>query len=701
MSDFLNARKWLKNLIRGIIRPRPKSRIWQWLDRHVRIPESSGGPKPGRLRTANFPIFRGIYDLAQKRGVHFITLCSSARAGKTLFCICMVLYWVAEKFGAIVWLDPTRSSARKFVKDELDEFLLECKPVQRLAIAPPGTPGAKTFWTLLEKAFRGKRMRIVGSGAEADLHGFNAELAIINELDRCRESTRADASSADKIIARTRLFASSRLVIRNSTPGDKGEFSPIWQHFLRGSQHYCYVPCPHCTVDRTALNSFAPFSPPPDPQPGRSLLSYDPRLAGWQRLSFFKDKKLVPFDVDLNPVPSDIPREKWREEVTGCINFEKFAIYEDRPRLDDPTQTERVRVDWDLDAVESGATYACAHCGRDIENVDLSWMLARYWWVAHNPGAKSSDISAHVWAAYSPFESWGVIATEFLQAKGNLGMLIKVWNLTFGLPFIREGTAVKESDLDRVIARTPIRYVQGQLPLEPEILTMTIDVQGEQFWYVIRATGILWDAPEWPTWSALIDWGEAVSWEQLLELAGLRQDSQGYTRRFKFGDREYMVTAGLADSGFEAKENKKVYEFCLANSAVFSPCKGGDQSKTRGNTIRLSPIMDDQLDLVWLWSDYFAADLYYTCIKDGSTVAGPVHWWLPVNIDKHYRKHLTSERQVEENGRRVWRPFDENHLGDCEKYQRGMSGTIEERLDEIRAIRAAEEKEKKEKRVSS
>lgn len=180
---FLDAGAWLLSLFRAIIRPRPRMRIWKWLDSFVRVPESSGGPNPGPLRTGRFPIFRGIHDLIQQRHVHFLTLCSSARAGKTLFCICVVLYWIANRFGAVVWLDPTRNSARKFVRDELDEFLLQCSPVRALAII------TKKTWTTLEKRFRGKSFRVVGSGAEADLHGFNAEAAVINEVHATRGNT--------------------------------------------------------------------------------------------------------------------------------------------------------------------------------------------------------------------------------------------------------------------------------------------------------------------------------------------------------------------------------------------------------------------------------------------------------------------------------------------------------------------------------
>lgn len=42
---FLNSRTWLTGLIRAIIRPRPRTRLWKWLDGDVVIPESIGGPE--------------------------------------------------------------------------------------------------------------------------------------------------------------------------------------------------------------------------------------------------------------------------------------------------------------------------------------------------------------------------------------------------------------------------------------------------------------------------------------------------------------------------------------------------------------------------------------------------------------------------------------------------------------------------------
>lgn len=684
-KSFRNAKKWLIGLIRATLRPRPRISIWAWGDRHVVIPDESGGPHPGQLNTGRFPIFRGLFDLAQKPGVHFVTLCASARCGKTLFSIVILLYWIAERVGAVVWLDPSGVSAKKFVRNELESFLQRCKPVWALAVV------SRTSWTTLWKTFRGKILRVVASGAEADMHGFNAELAIINEMDRCRASTNEDASSPDKIIARTRLFPHTRLVIENSTPGVAGEFSPIWKNFLKGSQHYCYLPCPHCSAAKHEKMGAVAWQPPANPEAGRSAQSYEPWLAGWQRLTFSVDKKLVPFNADLEKIADGAPRKAWTEETTGQIRFEQFAKWIKRRSVHDATKWESVKTGYDVDSIERGATYQCAHCKKDIVFVQLRWMLARYRWMAHNPAAPADRISAHVWAGYSPFEGWGLIGKEFVECGHDIEALIKFHNFTLGLPFIRQGTAIKSDDLDRVIARTPVRYVKGTLPMEAERLTMTVDKQGAgEFWYSIRAWGVLWESPERPTWSALVDWGRAHSWDEILELAGLKPDATGRERRFTFENkdgtvREYMVTAGLVDSGFEPES---VYEFCLRQTECFDPYKGVAHTHTRGSKVRISKVLNDQLDLWLCWSDFFAANLYYDCIKFGTAFGSPVLWWLPTDIDDDYRKQLTDEYQ----GPDGWATRTKtNHLGDTEKEHRALADSVEEVLDIARAERAEAE----------
>lgn len=657
------------------------------------------------MRTGNVPIFRGLFDIIQQRHVRYFSFCASARIGKTLLAICVLLYWIAEKFGPPGWLDPTRSSAGKLVRGELDEFLLLCKPVRALAVAPPPDPAARRFWTTLVKIFRGKIFRIIGAGAEAELHGYNLELAINNEVDQQLHVLSHGAISMDKFEARTALFARTRLILDNSTPGKGGELSMIWQRFLARSQRYCYLPCPHCSAP---AKNFVPTSWD-DVEPGRSPLSYDSGLAGWQRLTFGIEQKLVPFAANLDPVPPRTPKEKWHEETTGQFKFSQFAIFEDRPRQDDPTKTEPVKVGYDLEAVEHGTTYECAHCKKEIDlHRHLLWMEERFRWVAHNPFAARDRESAQCWAAYNPFQHPGIIAKEFIEAKGNVSALIKFRNLTQGLPASTQHVAIKEDDLDRAARRCPRPYARGTLPLKPEFLTMCVDVGGMHtgnFWWSIRAWGILWDHPELPTWSGLIDWGPAVAWSQLEEFAGLipLPQSKGSSTRFNeyvwrdpaSGEvTRFRVTAGLIDSGFEAKEEKNVYEFCEKWDEVFSPSKGGSQNHLRGNQVRVSPVYNAKLELVWYWDDWFKSALYYHAIKEGHKL-----WFLPTNLDEDYRTQLTIEHTIWKNGRREWEG-EGAHLADTEKEHEVLRDTIEDKLDEIREAHRTAERDAEEEAKS-
>src|SRR5205807_164530 len=104
----------------------------------------------------------------------------------------------------------------------------------------------------------------------------------------------------------------------------------------------------------------------------RAPLSYDPGLAGWQRFTMWSEEKEVPFDE----TGALLPAGQTRTEKTGEIHFDQFAIY--AARETEPGKIEQVKVGYDMPALEQGATYQCAHCAKQIERVELGWMLARY-----------------------------------------------------------------------------------------------------------------------------------------------------------------------------------------------------------------------------------------------------------------------------------------------------------------------------------
>lgn len=626
-----------------------KLRMSDWLSRYVHIPAVTGASEPGPLDTSRVPPIEGLYDLLAEKRVHFFTLMKSARVGGTLFAICAMLHKIGTVGGPILWVDASNSSVKQLFRRELEPFLLACPPVAEQALTD------REHWTSNQVFFRGGAfVKLAGSGSPSQLAGFQAEMVIINEGDKITHTVKGEAPPHELAAVRSKQFRFTRKIIENSTPTD--EFGVTYRRFQRGSQHHCYMPCPCC--------------------------------GHMQRLTFFPQEVEVPFDEHFEPLPAG----QVRIEKTGKFRFDHCRITAEQEV--EAGKFETVEIGWDYDRVEAETVYECAK-GCTIQHEKLNWMLKRYRWVQHNRKAPKDHISAQWWAGYSPFEHWGAIAKKFLLANGDVGALHDFWNSDLGLPFKAVATAVDESDIQRLVKASP-RFLLRTLPFRPEILTMTIDVQEQggpnPFWWQIWAWGIAWDQPGWPTVGALIDYGPAVSWEQLEELACIRPDAHGrlneYTWKNADGTVEkFRVFSGLVDSGDQAQSDAHVYDFCLRNQDIFQPSKGGGRSHLRGNIIRSTPVYDGKLNLVWYFSDWFCQTLYRRIIKDRKHKR-----YLPADLGPEFFDQLTDEHTVFKDGRLKWEARRKNnHLGDCWKLQEVLSGSIEEYLDGLRVARHAEE----------
>lgn len=598
-------------MLSNIMQPTPKEPIWKWADKHFRIPQMVGSPNPGPFDSSQMPFWKQVFDLLQHPRTRHLAIRKSARTGGSLLAIVAVCHKIATKPGAILWVDPSRKTALRLSRNEIEHYLLDCKPVKELAVI------TREHWTALERTFTGCTFGMVGAGSAADLAGRQAEMLILNETDKLVHDIKAEAPPHELAIARTKQFIHTRKIIENSTPTT--EWGRANQQFLKGSQHYIYVPCPLCQHK--------------------------------QRLTFFSEEKEVPFDEDGKPLPDG----KMRVEKTGFYDFSHCRIRNDE------------NAPHDLEKVERETVYRCAKCAGSVTNDKLPWMNRRAELRAHNPHAPSDMPSVHVWGAYSPFESWGVTAKKFLLSKGSVGRMHDFYNSDLGLPFVRNATEIKDSDLDIVIKRSP-EYLLGQLPRKPLMLTMQVDVQMTHFWWTIRAWGIIDEHPDAPTWNALVDYGAAVSFEHLQEIAGIIE-RDGKRSVYKFGDDEFVPDIGLIDSGYRAKGEAGVYAFCRENMDVFIPSKGGGWTLLRGARSRLSPLEGEGLELLSYDDEIAKQQLYYQNIKDERIL-----WWLPKNIGEDYRAQLTAERtrevQTKDGTRKLeWVVEGEagNHLADTEK----------------------------------
>ena len=265
-----SARLLFKRALAGAFHVADKLRACAWISKHVVIPDGVGAVEPGPMDTSRVPPLEGLYDLLEQRHVHFFTLAKSARVGGTLFCIAYLIYRLVTQPGPKMWIDPSRSSMRQLWRRELEAYLLACEKLKALAILD------REKWNPSQAFFRsGAFVKMAGAGSPAEVAGFNSQDGVINEGDKVGHTIKGEAPTRELVIVRTKQFHRTRKILENSTPTDK--FGPTWRSFLKGSQHYCYLPCPFCSDTGGQLAGTTPgFVPVDDPAPGRSPLSYDP-----------------------------------------------------------------------------------------------------------------------------------------------------------------------------------------------------------------------------------------------------------------------------------------------------------------------------------------------------------------------------------------------------------------------------------------
>lgn len=151
------------------------------------------------------------------------------------------------------------------------------------------------------------------------------------------------------------------------------------------------------------------------------------------------------------------------------------------------------------------AYYMCATCGGVIEERDKPMMLARGAWRASAPG-DGLTAGFHLSALYSPFETWGEIAGDFLVSKSD-PIRLKAWtNLKLGEAF--EDRDAEAIDAAGFLAR--LENFGDRLPEGITIITAGVDVQADRIeWEIVG-----WGAGE-ESWSLSYDrvWGDPAKAE--------------------------------------------------------------------------------------------------------------------------------------------------------------------------------------------
>ena len=327
-------------------------------------------------------------------------------------------------------------------------------------------------------------------------------------------------------------------------------------------------------------------------------------------------------------------------------------------------EAKRENGDWNWDKVEDSARIECPNCKALLTEHEKRMMCRREngaVWKATNPDAPRGYRSRRLPALYSPHESTtiGKTAVKFLKSKDKPGALRNFINEELALPFQQRAAVTTVSDIKAVVASSP-EYLRGEIPRDNiALLSLTVDVNQGLFHWLIRA----WFADKS---SALVDYGPVLSWGALIEVA---------KKKYRVGktNLELSPMFRLIDSGWRARAQSGVYEFCLGQSisagVPFFPTKGMTKSQGLRQTVEQSPqdYKGRTVQLIVFDEPILKYDLYFNKIKSRDS-----KFWLCKNIGRDYEEQLTDEHFKDTKDGQEWTCKSNppnNHLADCEKQQ--------------------------------
>ena len=131
---------------------------------------------------------------------------------------------------------------------------------------------------------------------------------------------------------------------------------------------------------------------------------------------------------------------------------------------------------------QATAYYECEQCGKIITDGHKVEMLRAGVWQAERKHG-SRKVAFHINAIYSPWVRFGDVAYEFMKSKDFPDLLMNFINSWLAEPW--ENTEVKMNS-DIVLERQS-EYGEGVVPDGTLLITSGVDVQKDNFYFVIRA----------------------------------------------------------------------------------------------------------------------------------------------------------------------------------------------------------------------
>lgn len=226
----------------GLWSPPEDLTVDEWADKYRRLPKGMSA-EAGLWRTSRAPYMREPMRAFTDPRVEEITVVAGSQVGKSELELNIILYIIDQDPGTILYIQPRKEDARSFSNLRVAPAIRDCEKVAG-RVRDAKRRGEKASATILQKAFPGGMLTLVGSHSASDLSSQPVRYVLGDELDRWAESAGRDGNPWELAVNRQTTFY-NRKRVAVSTPTVKNA-SQIEYLYRNGTQERWKTECPHC-----------------------------------------------------------------------------------------------------------------------------------------------------------------------------------------------------------------------------------------------------------------------------------------------------------------------------------------------------------------------------------------------------------------------------------------------------------------------
>lgn len=214
----------------------------EWADKYRRLPGGLSA-EGGQWRTDRTPYMREPMRAFCDPLVEEIVFVAPSQVGKSELELNIIAYIIDQDPGTILYVQPRKEDAQSFSRLRIAPMLKACDKI-RDKVHDTDRKGRAATSTVLQKAFPGGMLTLVGSSSASDLSSQPVRYVIGDELDRFASSAGRDGDPWELAKRRQNTFY-NRKRVAVSTPTVKGA-SQIEFLFTQGTRERWKTKCPCC-----------------------------------------------------------------------------------------------------------------------------------------------------------------------------------------------------------------------------------------------------------------------------------------------------------------------------------------------------------------------------------------------------------------------------------------------------------------------